>query len=76
MVIPVLMLAGDMDPVGAYGKGVMKVYNKLRETGHSNVECKLFKDDRHVILEEADKEEVAADIINFAEKVAKAKVTK
>lgn len=74
--LPVLMLAGDMDPVGAFGKGVMKVYDKLKETGHTNVECRLFKDDRHVILEEADKEEAAAEIINFADKIAKVKAVK
>lgn len=69
--LPILMLAGDMDPVGNFGKGVMKVYEKLKSTGHTNVTCKLFKGDRHVILEEADKEEVAADIIAFIEKIIK-----
>lgn len=69
--LPILMLAGDMDPVGNYGKGVMSVYNKLKETGHTNVTCKLYKNDRHVILEEDDKHEVAADIINFIDNIIK-----
>lgn len=74
--IPVLMLAGENDPVGNYGKGVMKVYNKLKAAGHNAVECKLFKNDRHVILEEDDKEEAAADIINFADKIVENKKAK
>ncbi len=67
--MPILMLAGANDPVGNFGKGVMKVYNKLIETGHTNVKCKLFENDRHVILEEDDKEVAAADIIAFADEI-------
>ncbi len=69
--LPVILLSGDMDPVGNYGKGVISVYNKLKQTGHTDVECKLYKNDRHVILEEADKEEVASDIITFVDRVTK-----
>lgn len=69
--LPVLMLAGSMDPVGNYGKGVTAVYNRLKETGHKDVKCRLFEGDRHVILEEADKEDVAAEIINFVDRVVK-----
>lgn len=74
--LPILMLAGDMDPVGNFGKGVMSVYDKLKESGHTNVECKLFKGDRHVILEEDDKEEAAAEIIAFADEIIKVPILK
>ncbi len=65
---PILMLAGDMDPVGNYGKGVTKVYNKLKATRH-NVECKLFRGARHVVLEETEKEQAAQYIIDFVNKI-------
>ena len=51
--LPVLMIAGAMDPVGEYSKGVDKVYNKLIAAGKQNVEKILYKDARHEILNES-----------------------
>lgn len=56
--LPILIISGDMDPVGDYGKGLKTVYNRLTETGHSGAELKLFHNDRHEILNEPDKKDV------------------
>ena len=66
-----LLIAGEEDPVGAYSKGVNEVFEKLKATGHSNVQCKLYKDDRHEILNELDREHVFDDVIGFCDSVIK-----
>lgn len=50
--LPLLLIAGDEDPVGAYGKGVVEVCDKLAATGH-NVQMQLFDGCRHEILNES-----------------------
>lgn len=63
--MPVLLISGSMDPVGNYEKGVKEVYNKLLETGHTNVKMKLYPEARHEILNELNKEEVYDEINRF-----------
>lgn len=59
--LPVLLIAGEDDPVGSYGKGVTAVYDGLLKTGHTNATLKLYPNDRHEILNETDKD----DVMNF-----------
>ena len=68
--LPIFIVSGAEDPVGTYGEGVKKVYEMLRVTGHTDVEMKLYEGDRHEILNELDRDTVAADIIAFADKYA------
>ena len=63
--MPILLIAGDMDPVGNYGKGVEEVYNNFKTSGHTNVNLKLYKDCRHEIHNDNCKEEMAEDILKF-----------
>ncbi|MGI6249428.1 MAG: lysophospholipase [Acutalibacteraceae bacterium] len=65
--LPMLLIAGQMDPVGNYGTGVRQVYRDLRNIGHKYVGIKLYKDDRHEILNELDRETVYADIAEWAD---------
>ena len=62
--IPVLLVAGENDPVGNYGKGVLEVENKLGKRGH-DVKCVLYKGARHEILNDFCYDEVKGDIIDF-----------
>ena len=71
--LPVLLISGECDPVGEYGKGVKQVCADLKKTGHTDVSIKLYHDDRHEILNELDRETVMNDIIQWADsKVAAA----
>lgn len=63
--LPVLLISGAMDPIGNYGRGVREVYRRLKETGHRNVQMKLYDGARHEILNETNRKEVYADILNF-----------
>lgn len=56
--IPVLFVSGDEDPVGDMGEGVKAAYQQFVDAGIRNVKLKLFKGDRHEILNELDREEV------------------
>ncbi|NLP48031.1 MAG: alpha/beta hydrolase [Clostridiales bacterium] len=67
--LPMLLVSGQMDPVGDYGKGVQQVFRDLRKSGHKNVLIKLYKDDRHEILNELDKEDVYKDLEQWCDKL-------
>lgn len=55
---PLLVVSGDMDPVGDYGKGVDKTAELIKGAGVMDVTLKLFEGGRHEILNETNKEEV------------------
>ena len=61
--MPTLFLAGDMDPVGNYGEAVKKVYERFLKTGCKDVKLKLYKDGRHEMLNELNKDEAYADVL-------------
>lgn len=65
--IPILLTAGQDDPVGNFGKSVENLSEKYKECGIKDVELKLYKDDRHEILNEADREVVYQDIYKWME---------
>ena len=56
--LPILLVSGELDPVGNLGKGVKYVYNKYVEAGIKDIECHLFPDMRHEILNEPAHSEV------------------
>lgn len=63
--LPVLVVSGEADPVGDYGKGVQKAAESLRLTGLKNVRTKLYEQDRHEILNELDRAAVMQDIYDW-----------
>lgn len=67
--LPVLFMAGEADPVGAYGKGVEEVYNTFVERGFGNVDKKLYPGCRHEILNEWKKEQIWEDVTAWLNQV-------
>lgn len=67
--LPILFISGKADPVGEYGKGVLKSYRMYKELGIKNVKLKLYAKMRHEILNEIDKEKVYIDICKFLESI-------
>ena len=55
--LPLLVISGDADPVGGWGKGVRTVAERLENSGHE-VTLRLYHDMRHEIFNEQDKEQV------------------
>lgn len=66
--LPVLIASGDADPVGNYGKGVLRVYESLRAVG-CTASLRLYEGARHEILNEINRDEVYADILEWLEKI-------
>lgn len=71
--LPLLFLSGSMDPVGSYGKGVLKSASLYKKAGISDTETKLYKDGRHEILNDKMRDEVYQDVLNFVNKVINGK---
>lgn len=63
--LPVLFVSGGDDPVGACGKGVMRVYIRFKELGMRDVKCRLYPGDRHEILNETDREKVYGELYTW-----------
>ncbi len=65
--LPVLFVSGAEDPVGEFGKGVRKIYEKYRAAGIQDVTLRLYVGDRHEILNETDREQVFEDLLEWLE---------
>lgn len=63
--LPILMVSGEMDPVGNYGKGVHEVYGWLEATGHKDLKMKLYAGMRHEILNENNHSTVFFDLLKW-----------
>lgn len=63
--LPVFFVAGKDDPVGNFGKGVVKVAEQFRKLGMKDVSEKLYVGARHEILQETNRLEVFEDLANW-----------
>lgn len=63
--LPVYFVAGKDDPVGDYGKGVTKAFEKFKKAGVKDVDIKLYEGGRHEILNDDCKQIVSDDIFAF-----------
>ena len=66
--LPILLFAGDMDPVGSYGKGVIEIHERLLAAG-CNSTLKLYENGRHEMHNETNKDEVFGDLIDFLARI-------
>lgn len=63
--LPIVLLSGENDPVGKFGKGVKQVYRDLKKQGIRDVRMKLYPQARHELLNETNRKEVYADILGW-----------
>ncbi|MRH42049.1 alpha/beta fold hydrolase [Aquibacillus halophilus] len=63
--LPILFISGDKDPVGNQTTGVKKVIAQYSKHGIDNMESIFYKDGRHEMLNETNREEVFQDILNW-----------
>ncbi|MDQ1911325.1 lysophospholipase [Paenibacillus sp. GD4] len=66
--LPIFLFSGDDDPVGNYGKGVKKLAAMLRLMGFRDIEMKLYPRGRHEMLNEINRDEVTADVIDWLQR--------
>ncbi len=60
--LPVLLLSGEEDPVGGYGRGVKKVYERLLDAHMTDVRMLLYAGARHEVFNETNRESVFRDL--------------
>lgn len=66
--LPIYIFAGDKDPVGACGKGIVRLYNTYEKLGIKDLSYKLYKDGRHEMFNEHNKDEVIDDVLSWINK--------
>jgi len=68
--LPMLLFAGDRDPVGEDGKSVQSLADDLKRVGVSDLTCTLYPEARHETLNETNREQVETDLLAWLERVA------
>ena len=63
--LPLFIVAGEDDPVGDYGRGVKKTYEKYVKAGVKDVRLKLYSGARHEILNDDCREAAVRDALSF-----------
>jgi alpha-beta hydrolase superfamily lysophospholipase len=60
---PIYVFAGEQDPVGNMGKGIVNLVKLYEELGLTQVKYKLYPGGRHEMLNESNRDEVTQDVI-------------
>lgn len=63
--LPILIISGEQDPVGQYGKGPRKVAMDLSDHYFNNVTLRQYHELRHEILNEQEQEEIMYDLYDW-----------
>lgn len=63
--LPILLIAGQCDPVGNFTKDVTKCFNQYQAAGIKALDIKLYPDGRHELLHELNREEVYSDLLGW-----------
>jgi alpha-beta hydrolase superfamily lysophospholipase len=64
--LPIYVMSGERDPVGPNVAGLIEA---LKDAGLAKVAVRLYKDARHELLNETNREEVVADVIRWLDGV-------
>ena len=69
--LPVLVLAGDQDPVANFGEGAYHVANRLHASGHADVRTRVYPGVRHEVHNEpTTRDDVVQEILAFTARAA------
>lgn len=67
--LPLLLLSGDADPIaGPGGAAVQLVGQRYRDAGVRDVDVELYREARHELLNETNRDEVTARILAFLDR--------
>ena len=65
--LPIHILAGDRDPVGAFGAGPQRLAQAYRDSGHPDVSLRLYPNMRHETFHEREREQVFRHLLQWFE---------
>lgn len=63
--VPLLILSGDADPIGEYGKGILRLRDDFLALGCDDVRVILYPGARHELLNETNRAQVTGDILDW-----------
>lgn len=63
--LPIFSISGDMDPFGNFGEGVKNLFALYSRHGIQNASFILYRDGRHEMLRETNRQDVFKDIIHW-----------
>jgi alpha-beta hydrolase superfamily lysophospholipase len=64
--LPVLVISGDRDPVGGPGgSNVVALAERYRDAGVTDVTVRLYREARHEVFNETNRDEVTADLVDW-----------
>ena len=66
--LPLYMFAGSEDPCGAATGGFEKLHGRYAARGMKDLSMKLYPGARHEVMNETNRDEVAADLLSWLEK--------
>lgn len=67
--LPILLIAGTMDPVGNFGKGVPLLADMYRDLGIKDVSLIMYPEARHELLNDRNRDEVTTDCIEWFNRI-------
>lgn len=63
--LPILLASGTKDPVGGYGADVTRLFNRYQKLGYKKIDCILYEDCRHELLNEINSEDIMNDLVKW-----------
>ena len=66
--LPIYIFSGAKDPVGMNGKGVRKLVRSYQKLGIKDLTYKLYKDGRHEMLNEVNRDQVIKDLLTWLDR--------
>ena len=66
--LPILIVSGDADPLAGGGAALETVAQRYRDAGLRDVDLALYRDARHELLNETNRDEVTARIVGFLDR--------
>ena len=67
--MPLYLFAGDQDPVGERGRGMVRLYDAYHSAGICDVRIQLYPAGRHEMLNETNRDQVMAELIAWCDEV-------
>ncbi len=67
--LPIYIISGENDPVGSCGADIFRFVALLQQLGFTAVDCTIYKECRHELLNELNNKEVMKNIVQWINKI-------
>ena len=62
---PIMLMSGDKDPVGDFGKSVKKLYDTYKKRGVAHLYIRLFENNRHEVFNDISSQDAKKLVLDF-----------